>query len=437
MLNTIFVISILCLASFAKKPFDFQTVNAQATKFTPKVKAFHEECLLKDDLDFCLNALEENFKIDEEKFIFANIIFDIDRDRSYKIHERLFNEYPDEDNVKLEWAMQLHREGKFKEASDIYQELIVTFPKDFRIKIWLAECYINLEKHEEAITVWKSANHKRNHTGIDFAIHLINGNKEHLKKRDQLIKKVSQKDIKSAYFLIEMSLNWEFDWWNTRINENYLLNDLAFIKKHLSIEVYDELRIYADLKLAEKENLPADSIKNLFKKSKIIENPTAYTNNGKVYSEVFRIGLSNKLIDAKYIYETKGKELTKLADAKNDVEFLNVYAFLQARVKGKVVPELDKLGWEKYKSEKFCRSYFTGLREKNTYDNPHLNKAINDFPHSAYIRWIKVNSGYIEKKDIKADLIELIKLEFKSLDSDYSRYSYKLNAFLMLLESKL
>jgi hypothetical protein len=116
-----------------------------------------------------------------------------------------------------------------------------------------------------------------------------------------------------------------------------------------------------------------------------------------------------------------------------DGELLNIYAYLQATADGKVRPETDLLGWKEFKDERFAISYFMGKAEKNKYDDKELAQALIDFPNSAMLYWVKTNCAKIEGKEIKPHLIELIKREFKTLGSDGSRFSNRLNAYYSYL----
>ena len=159
--------------------------------------------------------------------------------------------------------------------------------------------------------------------------------------------------------------------------------------------------------------------------------------NGKVASDLLRISFINRLLDEKEFFEKRGKEMIELADKYKDEELLNIYAYLESVATGHVSEQTGKKGWNEYQSEKFAISYFIGLADKNKYDNPDLEKALIDFPYSSKIHWVKLNCAKIEGKDIKTDLVEVLKKEFKTLGSDQSKYSYGLKNYFYLLENEL
>jgi hypothetical protein len=128
--------------------------------------------------------------------------------------------------------------------------------------------------------------------------------------------------------------------------------------------------------------------------------------------------------------------LLKLAEKTKDKETLNIYAYLQGSVNGKVDASIDKLGWTEFKDERFAISYFIGKADKNRYDDKELAQALLDFPNSSKLYWVKTNCAKIENKPLRPHLIELIKREFKTLGSDENHYSYPLKSFFGYLENE-
>lgn len=152
-------------------------------------------------------------------------------------------------------------------------------------------------------------------------------------------------------------------------------------------------------------------------------------------SDLLRICFNKQILNENDFYTKRGNELLELASKNKDAEFLNIYAYLQAGATGRVDESIDKLGWTQFKDERFAMSYFVGKAEKNKLNDPELTQALIDFPNSAKIYWIKVNCAVSENSEIKPNLIELIKLEFKTLGSDRNGYSSSLNNYINYLET--
>tara|TARA_B110000967_G_C18892871_1_gene568561 strand:- start:268 stop:1590 length:1323 start_codon:yes stop_codon:yes gene_type:complete len=400
------------------------------------LEKFFSECLLTNDYSNCVNELIISGTDEYKTYLIGGALYNIDSDRSFELHKKSFDKNPNELNFNLEYAMELHRKGNYKEAIPLYLKYKEEKETDYRIDVWLSECFINIGKINKSIKHWNGTNHPSNHTGIDKAIHAIHGRTDQIKLRSKLRNEVNSKNIKSSYELIFLDLNWELDWWNTNIQDVFIENDIELIKKVFGekSEVYQDLITYNSIKHLSKES-NNDSIKNTLINSKIIINGNRLLPNGKITSDILRILLMNNIVNETDFYNQRKSDFLKLENTQKDAELLNIYAYLESVVNGHISTETDKKGWHEYKDERFAISYFLGLAEKNKYDNPDLSKALFDFPNSAKIQWVKLNCAVIENKEFKSDLIELIKKDFKTLGSDQNKYSYGLKSYFYLLEN--
>ena len=434
--NAIIILS--CNAQIKTKNNENLIEKAQ-TELNPAIEYFFSDCLLKKDCDNCITELVSKAKNEYQKYIIGGALYNIDSKTSYNLHKSAYENHPEELNFNLEYAIESHRAGEYKTAIKHYEIYKLKKDTDYRIDVWLSECYLNLNNYSKAIEHWKKANHPKNHTGIDKAIYIIHGKVDQIKKRSDLISKTKSKDSKSAYELIFLDMNWELDWWNSNIQEYFFEKDINTIKSTFGSDSkeYLQLSAYHKIKHLSKKTNPKDSIKKAFLESKMILENNKMPINGKVASDLLRISFINKLLDEKEFFRNRGQEMIELADKYKDEELLNIYAYLESIATGQVSEQTDKKGWNEYRSEKFAISYFIGLADKNKYDNPDLEKALTDFPNSSKIHWIKLNCAKIEGRDIKADLIEVLKKEFKTLGSDQSTYSYGLKNYFYLLENEI
>ena len=406
-------------------------------ELTEPLNSFFSECLLQQDCNTCIENLLSKATNEYDFYIIGGALYNIDADKSFQLHKKAYELKKNELNFNLEYAMELHRKGNYKEAIPIYLTYKNEVKEDFRIDVWLAECYLNIGNYEKSIEHWKIANHPKNHTGIDKAIYTIHGRTDQIQLRSKLRNEVQSKIEKSAYALIFLDLNWEIDWWNTNIQEYFLEEDLKLIKKAFkeTSEIYKDLVAYNKVKHLSNQGSNSDSIKTILLNSKILIANNRLIPNGKIASDILRICLINKLVSEQEFFETRKDEIMKLADSQKDGELLNIFAYLESVVNGHVSEKTDKKGWKEYNDERFAISYFIGLAEKNRYTNPDLKEALADFPNSAKIQWVKLNCALVENLDYQTDLIELIKKEFKSLGSDQNKYSYGLKSYFHLLEN--
>ncbi len=435
------LLSIITLSckSQVKTENNKEKIKKAQTEITSALEYFLSDCLVNKDCDECIKELVSKTSNEYQKYLIGGALYNIDSKVSYDLHKSAYEKYPNELNFNLEYAIESHRIGDYKTAIKHYEIYKRAKDSDYRVDVWLSECYLNINDYSKAIEHWKKANHPKNHTGIDKAIYIIHGQVDQIKKRSGLIAKTKSKDSNSAYELIFLDMNWELDWWNNNIQEYFLEKDINTIKSTFGSDSkeYLQLSAYNKIKHLSKKSSPKDSIKTAFLDSKLILDNNQMPINGKVASDLLRISFINRLLDEKEFFEKRGQKMIELADKYKDEELLNIYAYLESVATGHVSEQTDKKGWNEYQSEKFAISYFIGLADKNKYDNPDLEKALIDFPNSSKIHWVKLNCAKIEGKDIKADLVEVLKKEFKTLGSDQSKYSYGLKNYFYLLENEL
>ena len=437
-------INILLLLSLLSFACQSQTLENSKDKIDKAEKelsdsftTFFSTCLLETDCKKCVDELASQATDEYKMYLIGTALYTIDVEKSFELHKKAIELKPNELNFSLEYAMQLHRKGLYKEAIPYYLAYQKQAETDYRIDLWLSECYLNTSEIDQSIKHWKAAIEKGSNTGIDKAIHLIHGRTDQIKNRSELLSKTKEKNEESAYKLIALDANWEVDWWNSLTQTFFIEKDLELIGTTFgkTSEIYTDLSAYYSIKKLYEEKNNVDSINQIFNASKFITDGNRFIKNGKITSELLRIAFLNKIIDEKEFFDSRKDELMTFSDSLKDIELLNIYAYLEATVNEKVSEETDKKGWNEYKDERFAISYFMGLAEKNTYSNPDLEKALQDFPNSAGIQYVKLNCAYIEKRDFKEDLIELIKKDFKTLDSHPNRYSYGLKSYFHLLEN--
>lgn len=392
-------------------------------------------CIVGSDAGACIEKLISNATDEYKKYLIGGALYNIDTVQSYRLHKEAWLANRQEQNFILEYAIESHRKGQFAEAAKLYESYSNKVKDDIRTYVWLADCYINTGEINKSIENWGKANHAENHTSIDNAIHVIYGKTNQIAHRNDYRKDITQGKLTSFFPLIFLDINWEFDWWNSGVQQIFLANDMEQASEKLVAESNDLklLKTYVAIKQLEKENFKSEEIKKLLIENKLILNNNPLPSFGRMTSDILRICIIQGLVDESSFYQSRGEELLKQAKETKDAEVLNLYAYLQATVTGKVTPETDLLGWKEFKDERFAISYFMGKADKNRYDDKELGQALIDFPNSAVLYWVKTNCAKIEGKDIKPHLIELIKREFKTLSTDQSHFSYRLNSYYGLL----
>lgn len=395
-------------------------------------------CLVNSDLDQCIEDIIKSANTEYKKYLIGGLLYEIDKDKSFQLHKEAYTSNPKDLDFNLEYAIELHRKGEFTEASKLFEKYGKEKPEDYRINVWLADCYINLGDIDKAISNWNKADHSKNHVGIDKAIYTIYGRTDQMKLRNDYRKEVKKGNVKALYSLIFLDMNWELDWWNSNIQEYFLAEDIILAKSKFSQNDNDfkTIQAYIQIKKLSGSYIQSDSIKIILTENKLIIGSNPLPTNGQITSDILRICFINQIISESDFYKQHGDELINLANNTKDKETINIYAYLQASVNGKVDASIDKLGWTDFKDERFAISYFVGKADKNRYDDKELEEALTDFPNSSKLYWVKTNCAKIENKPLIPMLIELIKREFKTLGSDESQYSYILKTYFYYLENE-
>jgi hypothetical protein len=439
MRKIILIITIpFCLESFGQNLISNRPqIEKAKNELKVTLKSF-SNCIIKSDTKTCIESLIKNANNEYKKYLIGGMLYGIDTFQSFKLHKEAYLSNPLEQNFILEYAIELHRKGQYFDASKLYESYLIKVKDDYRIYVWLADCYMNIGETKKSIVSWTKAEHSKNHTSIDFAIHTIYGKTNQTTERNEYRNDVTQGKLNSFLPLIFLDENWQFDWWNSETRSVFLKEDLQLAKIKLGITNKDFklLQTYASIKELEKLPAKSNSIQKLLSENKIILNTYPLPSFGRITSDILRICFANQILSESDFYKTRGEELLNLAKQTKDKELLNIYAYLQASVNGKVEPEIDKLGWKDFKDERFAISYFIGKAAKNRFDDTELAQALIDFPNSSKLYWVKTNCAKIENKELKPILIELIKKEFKTLGSDPSHFSDPLNSYFGYLLSE-
>jgi len=428
------IISSVCHAQTLTE--DRDKIDAANEALTPAIKQF-VDCTMRGD-GACAQDLIGAAKNEYEKYIVGGVLYQSDPEQSFRLHHEAYLANPNNLYFTLEYAIGLHRKGDYKNAAALYEKYTKQKPDDFRLYVWLADCYMNTGNIDQAISEWNKADHPHNHTGIDFAICTIYGDTTQMKKRIGYRKQLITGDASAIYPLIFLDANWATDWWNSTILTEALTQDLASSKGILkeNSSDYKILAAYAAIKKLAQAETGADSIKLLLMQNNLLIGKGIIPAYGPIASDLLRICFINKLLNENEFYRDRGPELLQAARATKDKELMNIYAYLQGVVNGHIDAATDLSGWKDFHDDRFAMSYFIGKGAENKYDDPQLAQALIDFPNSASLYWIKANCAKIENKPMRPILIELIKKDFKTLQSDTERSSYPLNSFFGALQNE-
>lgn len=381
-----------------------------------------------------------------ECFVLGNTFFSMDDDLARKYHRRVLDSLPDDPHVNLEYAMDLHRAGKYLDAIPHYQKYLSTQKGHYLTHTLLADCLVRADKLKEAIEQWKLADHPHNHTGIDFAIHTIYGAASPFKRRDDLLKAIHAGQADKIDELVALSASWDRDWWNSDTDADSLKRDILLARKVLvgKPEHLAELELYAETYTQE---VTAKWIEEKLKaKGWILGESGKLPVRGHVADRLVSLVLEHELEKEASLLKRFEKELQKrsLEKEANDVMALNIFAHLLAgaeEARSADLANVDQAGWERYHDDRFAASLLTGLLadKKLQTDSPQFIKATKDFPENEHIALLGVEMADSEGKPMVQPLVAAIKAEFRHLSISIGviKDSYRLKALFALLEQEL
>lgn len=443
--------SVMCVAHLPVRAASFmEEVRkvASSEKFeaaAKKAKGLLAEDKLDEANQAYISLIPDDKLTPAECFVLGNTFFSMEDDLALKYQQRALAALPDDPHVNLEYAMDLHRQGKAKEALPHYEKFLSKEKGGYLPHTLLADCLIRTGRLKEACEQWKLADHPHNHTGIDFAIHSIYGAALPFKRRSDLLKASHAGLMDKLDELFALSANWDNDWWNADVNPDMLKKDLALAKEVLAGDAqhFAELELYAETYT--QEVTPKWLEEKLKARGWILGEAGKLPSRGHVADRLVSLVLKHGLENEEALLKRFETELRKRAlgkDAK-DIMALNMLAHLLASDE-KLAPqlaEIDQAGWQHYHDDRFAASLLAGLlgADKLKTDSPQFIQAMKDFPENEYIAMMGVGMAEKEGKPMTQPLVEAIKAEFRHLSISYGiiKDSYRLKGLFALLEKEL
>ncbi len=430
MIRTLLVFLIFGPHVFGQNNMSFD----KARKSLEPAIARFDYCLADTGVAKCSKGLISSANNDFEKYSVAKALAEISPKESRRLSNKVYSSQKNVSEFILIAANSLHREGKFNKALPLYNKYQKLEPNDFRVHVWLSECYINTKKKKKALEEWKLADHSKNQVIVNQAIHTVHLNSSQYNKREELRKNVKKGNQAAAFDLIYLDMNWEIDWWNHSPRKDFAKADLYLIKKTFGpkSKTYDQSFAYTSIKSYAKSFLNIDHVRSIFLSANLVINNGDFIPSGAITADLISIALNLGLIDEQKFYKERNKDLVDLINQTSNGELVNLYIYLEETVKRKPNNELNKRGWTEFNDEKCAVSYF--LVQQNQLDQNELKQAIKDFPNSAKLE--AINYSFLKDKASGVELINLIQKEFRTLNSNDIRYSTNLNEYFKILNTK-
>lgn len=407
---------------------DFQQDAREAGERVPELQAKSSELLIDGKFDEATNVFLDAYPGEAmtpgAAFIFGNVLYEIDPDASYELHELAAKAMPNEPPVQLEWAMQLHRADEWEAAIDAYDVFIKSYPSyaiGYGIK---ADCLLRLGKIDEAIVAWKQSEASANGSIEQFEslVCAVNRQPRPDKHRAELLKKVIDgKDQAAAAELIAIDCLFPYDWWNVEPNTVYLEHDVKAVLEALELGDADVLgRAIACVgELVAAEMPSADQARAIFEKHQLLlDEAHTLPEHPALASILLGQAELTKAMSREQLEQQFAKRMLAKARETGDAELWNVAIHFGPTSKDEMLA-LEKEAWTATGDERFITARMM-IRHKNgdlKSDDPELAEALEAFPLSAEIWAVAIAAATDDKTLTRDVLVKAAIAEFEKFSS--------------------
>ena len=369
------------LALAAQEATDTATFAADVKRAMPDfqlITSANTALLLEGDLAGAtrklLAAAPEGERTAAQAFLLGNLLYTLEPEVAYGLHEEAYNRAPDVQPVVQEWALEQHRAGKFAEAERLYAEVIAGLEPGSegasRLHALRADCLLRLDRPEEACEAWRAVDVPRHHTAVEESASWVHGTPSPEARRCALLQRArgtgegQAADPTAFDELILLDLHWERDWWNADVHPEYTAHDLALAQAALGADSsqYQTLAFLARWPASgqrfdfddeiPKLKPPADHGEEIRAEAQalaLIGEGARLPDDARLTSQAFRILIDNGVADAEQLLAWHGAELRKRAQSKRgDVEALRVLAGLYEQTWSDELEEWERFGWSRY-----------------------------------------------------------------------------------------
>jgi hypothetical protein len=430
------MLTLLCLATHAAGAqinTDSVKVEAAEQQLKPVIIKY-STCVIDGKLSECVHKLVGESNDPYKQHVSGAMLYTVSPAQSFALRQKAYKADSTHRLFILDYAQEQHRKGAYATALSLYSRCLDTGASPAMLCTWMADCYINTGNAAEAIKYWKLANHNTYHTEIDFAIHTIYGKSDLFLQRESYRDAIATGNAAAAYALVFQDMNWEFDWWNVGIQQYFLDADRSLAGKKLAVKDLNLLDAYIRVKDLSNGKNKADSIKLVLSQHQLLLDKFPLFPDAAMCADLLQICFANGVLREATVFRERSPELLQRLSETKDKEWLHIYSSLHTKVMGKPDTLTALKGWQTYKDEQSAITYLTERLQTLQYGDPQLKQALKDFPHSATLQWINAGLAHKGGIPVRPLLMTLIREEFRTLSSDESHYSDKLNFYFDLLE---
>ncbi|MGJ8664037.1 MAG: tetratricopeptide repeat protein [Marinicella sp.] len=392
---------------------------------------------LQNQVDLNLIAqVPDADKTAEDYFMLANMLYANNHQLSFELMKKAYDLNPKEVSIIYEMGMHHHRAGNYEKAIEYYLEAMKTefISIGHNGYALLADCYLRTSEYEKAMDAWINADPRDNRIKIEKAIYNIYGAESPMNERSTLITEIGSGELYKFGDLLELNHKWRIDWWNQKVQENYLAHDLKLAGELLADkpQLLEEVKLLNDI-LSHQVNTTQflERLKDLKiwgGEARLPEVPALTYYMIKKMTDLDLISV-DEIVQA---YE-QALLKKKAANTINDYEF-RILSFLYASTDEEKIKDLDLFAWKNRHSKISAENYLLTQYYKDKLDLKELKQALKDFPNSVNLNALHLNVN--ESEDLETDIYAaMVAAEYPNLKVEQS--SKKLRAFYRSLAKKI
>ena len=438
-----FCLGLLLFTSFDLLAFDIKTFregvsnkSAIYNDFTsrPETDALFTEGRVSESNKRLKALIPGDKKTVYDFFILANMLFQNDREASYKFMVEAENKEPENPFVLFERGIHEHRLGNYSLAQTYYERFQESGLSNGNVMLsaYLTHVYLMTGQAEKALISWKEANFGRNHTSIEKAMYTIfsKNNQEH--NRESLVSEIKSGATLKLCDLYQLDSNWEVDWWNYKPKKTYLKYDIKLAALTLKSGTIDDkyFQLCSDTESVS-DQMYISRLREIgfFSESEILPESSSL-----IYEILKRLISTKSMTPEEFLKRFENQIVSLSKKYPNDRKYFDVLAYLYANTGNQEkLKSIDRYGWKNLKIENYALSSIAGIDPKSELYISALNEALEDFPLSATLSQYRLIVETEHKEDA---FIKFAASQFANVKNNWSG-PYRLNDYMASLKYEL
>ncbi|HEX5011497.1 MAG TPA: hypothetical protein VFY71_13965 [Planctomycetota bacterium] len=357
--------------------------------------ALLDEGKVSESTQQLLDAVPESQRTAAHDFLLGNLLFDMEPALSLKLHERALEADPDNVMIAEEWALDLHRAGRWAEAEATYAKLLAhpAFQAS-ALHALQAETLLQLGRPADAVAEWKQLDVKRQHTDIEETLGWVHGPVSPWMRRADLLAGVASKQPDAARDLILLDLHFDRNWWNEKRRDDYLAADLARVDDAFGPTAPRVRELHALVLL--EQTMPADPMeramggkpdadvvakaRDAVAALKLIGPDARDAADAAVGDRIFAAMVLAGIQSWSQIVADHQDRLQARVRSLHDPAALRTLSGLLEAARSEELAELDRFGWEKYGDASCAASLLAASLRDGKPDEALLGTALAKHP---------------------------------------------------------